>query len=149
MTNMQKSLEKETNQSLLQNKSGNGLINNVKASKKTITDLNLVQDGDSTLPSGRRTHLRQRTGNKQRLEFKSKLGFVTNIILSRYLDTSTKTQMAQIMVQYGISSRSSWAKSVWSSYGTTTNGKGNSRKFSCNTDKKKFQFGNVYSYTEE
>ena len=63
MTNIQKLLEKETNQSLLHNKSGNGLINNFKASKNTITDLNLVQDGDSTLPPGRRIHLPQRTGS--------------------------------------------------------------------------------------
>ena len=54
----------ETNQSLLHNKSGNGLINNLKASKNTITDLNFVQDGDSTLPPGRRTHLRHHAGNK-------------------------------------------------------------------------------------
>ena len=41
--------EMETNRSLLHNKSGNGLINNLKASKNTITDLNFVQDGDSIL----------------------------------------------------------------------------------------------------
>ena len=64
MTNIQKSLEKETNQSLLHNKSGNGSINNLKASKNTITDLNLVPDGDPTLPPGRRIHLRHLTGNK-------------------------------------------------------------------------------------
>ena len=64
MTNMQQSLELETNQSLLHNKSGTGLINNLKASKNTITDLNLVQDGDSTLPLGRRIHLRHHIGNK-------------------------------------------------------------------------------------
>ena len=56
--------EKETNQSSLHNKSGNGLINNLKASKKTNTDLNLAQDGDSTLPPGRRIHLRHRTGSR-------------------------------------------------------------------------------------
>ena len=64
MTNILKSLEKATNQSLLHNKSGNGLISNLKASKNTITDLNVVQDGDSTPPPGRRIHLRQRTGNQ-------------------------------------------------------------------------------------
>ena len=31
----------------------------------------------------------------------------------------TTTQMAQIMVQHGRSSRSSWTKSVWSSFGST------------------------------
>ena len=55
MTNIQKSLEKETNLSLLLDKSGNGLINKLKVSKNTITDLNLAQDGDSTF-SSRTTH---------------------------------------------------------------------------------------------
>ena len=39
--------------------------------------------------------------------------------MSRYLDSSTTTQMAKIMVQYGRSSRSSWKKSVPSSFGRT------------------------------
>ena len=39
--------------------------------------------------------------------------------IPRYLDTSTKTQMASIMVQYGRSSRSSWAKSARSSFSRT------------------------------
>ena len=43
----------------------------------------------------------------------------SKVRMSRYLDTSTKTQMAKIMVQYGRSSRSSWAKSVQSSSGRT------------------------------
>ena len=60
--NIHQSLEMETNQSLL-HKSGNGLINNLKASKNTITDLNLEQDGDKILPPGRRIHLRHHTGN--------------------------------------------------------------------------------------
>ena len=46
----------------LHNKSGSGLINNLKASKNTITDLNLEKEGESTLPPGRRIHLRHRTG---------------------------------------------------------------------------------------
>ena len=54
----------ETNQSLLHNKSGNDSINNLKASKNTITDLNYLQDGDSIFPPGRRIHLRHHTGNK-------------------------------------------------------------------------------------
>ena len=57
-------LEMETNLSLLDNKSGNGLIDILKASKKTITDLNLEQDADSVLPAGRRIHLRHHTGNQ-------------------------------------------------------------------------------------
>ena len=64
LTNIQQSLEMETNLSLLGNKSGNGLINNLKASRNTITDLNLVEDGDSVLPPGRRIHLRHHTGNQ-------------------------------------------------------------------------------------
>ena len=43
--------------------------------------------------------------------------------MSRYLDTSTKTQMAHIMVQYGRSGRSFRAKSVRSSFGRTIMGK--------------------------
>ena len=43
--------------------------------------------------------------------------------MSRYLDTSTETQMAQIMVQYGRASRSSWTESVRSSFGRTIVGK--------------------------
>ena len=39
--------------------------------------------------------------------------------MSRYLDTSTTTQMAEIMVQYGKPSCSSWTESVWSSFGRT------------------------------
>ena len=56
--------EEETNQSLLHNKSGNGLIGGLKASKNTITDMNLVQDGDSTRPPGQRIHLRHHNGNR-------------------------------------------------------------------------------------
>ena len=41
------------------------------------------------------------------------------IRMSRYLDTSTKTQIVQIIVQYGRSNRSSWAKSVRSSFSGT------------------------------
>ena len=40
------------------------MINNLKASKNTITDLKLVQNGDSTLPPGRYIHLRHHTGNQ-------------------------------------------------------------------------------------
>ena len=43
--------------------------------------------------------------------------------MSRYLDSSTKALMAKIMVQYGRSSRSSRAKSVWSSSGRAILGK--------------------------
>ena len=43
--------------------------------------------------------------------------------MSRHLDSSTTTQMSKIMVQYGGPSRSSWTKSVWSSFGRTIMGK--------------------------
>ena len=52
------------------------------------------------------------------------------------------------MVQYGRSSRSSWAESVRSSIGRTCE-KGNSRKFFWNTVGQKFQFGNASSLTEK
>ena len=68
MTNIPKLPEKETNLSLLHNKSGNGLINNLKASKNVITDLNLVENDDSTLPPRRRIHLRHRTGSRAATE---------------------------------------------------------------------------------
>ena len=38
----------------------------------------------------------------------------SQIGMSRHLDSSTTTQVAKIMVQYGRSSRSSWAKSAYS-----------------------------------
>ena len=41
----------------------------------------------------------------------------------RHLDSSTTTQVAKIMVQYGRPSRSSWTKSVWSSFGRNVMGK--------------------------
>ena len=46
----------------------------------------------------------------------------SKIGVSRHLDSSTTTQMAKIMVQYGRSSRS-WTKSVRSSFGRTGMGK--------------------------
>ena len=54
----------DTNLSLPNNKSGNGLTNNLKASKNTIADLKLVEDGDTILLPGRRIHLRHRAGNQ-------------------------------------------------------------------------------------
>ena len=47
----------------------------------------------------------------------------SKVRMPRYLDTSTKAQMAKIMVQYGRSSRSSRKESVWSSFGRTIMGK--------------------------
>ena len=48
---------------------------------------------------------------------------IPKVRMSRYLDTSTKTQVAKIMVQYGRPSRSSWTESVRSSFGRTVMGK--------------------------
>ena len=47
----------------------------------------------------------------------------SKIGVSRQMDSSTTTQMAKIMVQYGRPSRSSWAKSVWSPFGRSFMGK--------------------------
>ena len=47
----------------------------------------------------------------------------SKVRMSRYLDTSTEAQMAQIMVQYGRPSRSSRKESVRSSSGRTITGK--------------------------
>ena len=47
----------------------------------------------------------------------------SEVRMSRYLDTSTKAQIARIMVQYGRSSRSSWTTSVRSSFSKTIMGK--------------------------
>ena len=49
----------------------------------------------------------------------SNINQIFKIGMSRHLDSSTTTQMAKIMVQYGRPSRSSWAKSVRSSFGRT------------------------------
>ena len=58
-----------------------------------------------------------------------------------------KHKMATIRVQCKRSSRSSWTKSVRSSFRRTIMGKANSRKFYSNTVGKRFQTGNVYSLT--
>ena len=47
----------------------------------------------------------------------------SQIGVSRHLDSSTTTQMAKIMVQYGWPSCSSWTESVRSSFGRTIMGK--------------------------
>ena len=61
--------------------------------------------------------------------------------MSRHLDTSTKAQMAKIMVQYGKPSRSSRKESVRWSSGKDYHGKGNLRKFYSNTVGKSFKPG--------
>ena len=56
-------------------------------------------------------------------------------------------RMAATMVQYGRSSRSSWAKSVRSPFSQDCCGKGNLRKSYCSTVGRRFPTGNAYSYT--
>ena len=48
---------------------------------------------------------------------------IPKIGMSRHLDSSTTTQMAEVMVQYRRPSRTSWTKSVRSSFGRTIMGK--------------------------
>ena len=57
------------------------------------------------------------------MEDAPKLLKIPKVRMSRHLDSSTTTQMAQIMVHYGRPSRSSLAKSVRSSFGRTVMGK--------------------------
>ena len=70
----------------------------------------------------------------------------SKIGVSRHLDSSTTTQVAKIMVQYGRPSRSSWAKSVRSPFGRTY-GKGKLRKSHWSTVVRRFSIGNAYSNT--
>ena len=67
--------------------------------------------------------------------------------MSRRLDSSTTTQMAYIMVQYGTPSRSSWAKSVRSSFGRTIMGKAIWEDPIEAWLGEKFQIGNAYKCT--
>ena len=83
-------------------------------------------------------------------------GRCTNIVfqksgvrMSRYLDTSTKRQMASIVVQYGRHSRPSRKESVRSPSGRTIMGKA-IRESSIGTRLgNKFQSGNAYLSTEK
>ena len=63
--------------------------------------------------------------------------------MSRYVDTSTKTQMAEIMVHYGRSALSFRAKSVRSSTGRTIMGKASQESSFYTMVGKSFQFGNA------
>ena len=63
ITNIQQSLEVETNLSLSGNKSDKGLINSLKALKNTIFDLNLLRNSD-TIFLPRRIHLRHHDDNQ-------------------------------------------------------------------------------------
>ena len=68
----------------------------------------------------------------------------SKIGVSRHLDSSTTTQMAEIVVQYP--SLSSWAKSVWSSFGRTIMGKAIWEHPIATMAGRKFQIGNVSLY---
>ena len=73
---------------------------------------------------------------------------LSKIGVSKHLDSSTTTQMAWIMVQYGRPSRSSWTESaviLWQDH----YGKDNLRKFFWNMTGRKFQIGNVSWYIVE
>ena len=69
--------------------------------------------------------------------------------MSRYLDTSTKRQMAHIMVQHGRPSRSSSTKSGGSSSDRTIMGRALPESSVRTRLGKKFQIGNAYSLTEK
>ena len=62
----------------------------------------------------------------------------SQIGMSRHFDSSTTTQMSQIMVQYGRPSCSSWKESVRSSFGRTGLGKGNKRESCWSTVGRRF-----------
>ena len=66
--------------------------------------------------------------------------------VSRHLDLSTTTQMAEILLQYGRPSRSSWTKSVWSSFGRTVMEKAIWENPHWNTVARRFPIGNAYAY---
>ena len=68
-------------------------------------------------------------------------------LLTRYLDSSFKTQMAEIMVQYGRPS-CSWTEFVRSSFGRTMMGTAIRESSTEIRLGKKFQIGNAYSLTE-
>ena len=71
----------------------------------------------------------------------------SQIGMSRHFDSSTTTQMAKIMVQYGRPSRSSWAESVRSSFGRTVMGKAIWENPIEVLLGEGFQIVNAYSYT--
>ena len=73
----------------------------------------------------------------------------SKVRVPRYLDTSTKAQTAQIMVQYERSSRSSWTKSARSSFGRTIMGKAIPESFFENTVAIKFKIWYVHSLTDK
>ena len=85
----------------------------------------------------------------QRRAFVSVSSRFHKVRMSRSLDTSTKAQMAKIMVQYGRPSRSSRKESVRSSFSRTIMGKRIRESSIKNTVGEKFRIGNVYSLTSE
>ena len=73
----------------------------------------------------------------------------SKVRMSRYSDTSTRTQMANIIVQYGRPSCSSWAESVRSSFGRTVMGTAMWESSIKTRLGKRFQIVNVCSLTEK
>ena len=73
----------------------------------------------------------------------SKIVQNSKIGMSRQKDSSTTTQLAKIMVQYGRPSRSSWTKSVMVILWQDCYGKGNLRKSSWSTVGRKFPMRNA------
>ena len=71
----------------------------------------------------------------------------SKIGVSRHLDSSTTTQMAKIMVQYGRPSRFLLSDICMVILWQDHYGKGNLRNSYWNMDGRKFQIGNAYSYT--
>ena len=72
----------------------------------------------------------------------------SQIGMPRHLDSSTTTQMAKIIVQYGRPSCSSWAKSVRSSFGRTVMGKAIwENPFEVRLGECMFPVGNAFSFT--
>ena len=80
--NKKRSLEVEANLSLQSHKSGNGLTSNLKALMNTITDLKLVQGGDTKLlPRCSHIHHRHHTGSQAAIVVNVELGLVANVVL--------------------------------------------------------------------
>ena len=76
MTNIQQSLEMETNQSLLHIKSDNDVRDNLRASMNTIIQLILELDGDFTLQPDQQLRHHQRTGSSTTIGSRIKVGIL-------------------------------------------------------------------------
>ena len=70
---------------------------------------------------------------------RSKIAQDSEVRVSTRMDTSSTTQMAEILVKHGRSSGTSRTKFVWTPIGRIVMGKKNSKKFYWNVDWKKYQ----------